>query len=401
MVRLRLLLAAAVVVVVTTVVVADPLASGPTAPRAIPGDGALDAPVPGVGEMGGPSRILDPTEMQQWLRGRALFDHDFTPDEGLGSPGMNADSCRACHQDPLIGGAGGLELNVSRFGHHDGVGFIDLTGGQGLSKLFPPTEAGREEYDPDDAVTPANVFEQRQTPALFGAGLIDSIPDAEILSGERMTPDADGVLGIARIIGATGMDEVGRFGWKAQLPHLGDFIRDAFGAEMGVTTGDPGMRTFGLRTDADAAADPEVGEPGFDDMLFFLSNLAPPPQGRIQSAERDEGETLFTTIGCAACHTPTLAGAGGPVPLFSDLLLHDVSPDDFQGMEEPGAANGFYRTPPLWGNCFTAPYMHDGAAETVEEAILAHDGEALVIRQRYEALTDDEKAALLLFLSDI
>ena len=201
--------------------------------------------VPGVGELGGPARDLTPEEMEQWLAGRAVFDHDFHADDGLGSPELNADSCRACHQDPVLGGAGGLELNVSRFGYdHGGAGpFEDLPGGQGLSKLRPPWVEGREEYDPSQA----DVFEQRQTPALFGAGLIESIPDAAILANEdRDDSNGDGIKGVARELVILGNLEVGHFGWKGQAPKLVDFIRDAMGGECGITTTDDGREIMHL-----------------------------------------------------------------------------------------------------------------------------------------------------------
>ena len=135
------------------------------------GDPVTDPDVPEVGAPGGPSRPLDQTEIDKWKRGRAIFDKPFHKSDGLGSPEMNADSCRACHQDPAIGGAGGLELNVSRFGNDNGGDgpFTNLPGGQGLSKLRPPYVGGREEYDPNEA----DVFEQRQTPSIFGGGLVD------------------------------------------------------------------------------------------------------------------------------------------------------------------------------------------------------------------------------------
>jgi mono/diheme cytochrome c family protein len=367
--------------------------------RAHAGDGDLDAPVPPVGEPGGPSRPLDAVELAQWKRGRAIFDKNFHRSEGCGAPEMNADSCRACHQDPAIGGAGPLELNVSRFGNDNGgMGpFTDLPGGQGLSKLRPPFAEGREEYDP----MTADVFEQRQTPTLFGAGLIDSIPEASILANEDPTDaDMDGVFGVARMVDAGSGPEVGRFGWKAQAPRLADFGRDAMANEMGMTTPDDG-RGFALLADMDLVPDPEVPQSDLTDLNFFLSNLAPPKPGGSTDPRRAQGELLFDTTGCATCHVPSLAGAAGPVPLFSDLLLHDVHPPTFRGMAEPGAPSGFYRTPPLWGNRATAPYMHDGRAETVEAAILNHFGEANGARLNYIALTPLEREALLLFLGDI
>ena len=91
----------------------------------------------------------------------------------------------------------------------------------------------------------------------------------------------------------------------------------------------------------------------------------------------------------------------GDAHLFSDLLLHQVHPAGFRGVGGPAAPPGVYRTPPLWGLRVTAPYMHDGSAETIEAALLAHDGEALQARQAYEALTQPEKDALLAFLADL
>ena len=106
---------------------------------------------------------------EQFERGRALFSHAFSVEEGVGAPEMNADSCRACHQDPSLGGAGPLEVNVSRMGRDNGgLGpFQSPTEGQGLSKLYPPTVHGREEYEPFGLNAP-DVFEQRQTPRIIG-----------------------------------------------------------------------------------------------------------------------------------------------------------------------------------------------------------------------------------------
>ena len=386
---------------------ATALFAAPTGPastgleRAHQGDGALDAPVPPIGDPGGPSRALNEAEMVQWLRGRAIFDKNFHRSEGCGTPEMNADSCRACHMDPAIGGAGPLELNVSRFGHDGGnpQDFQDLVNGQGLSKLRPPFAAGREEYDPNSA----DVFEQRQTPTIFGAGLIDGIAAADILANEDANDlDLDGVKGVARRIDVGGGSlEVGRFGWKGQVPHVGDFARDAMGGECGITTPDDG-RGFAMLADADGVADPELSQSDLDDLIFFLVNLARPKPGGSVSPLRLEGELLFGDIGCAKCHIPSLPGAGGvPVPLYSDLLLHNVMPAGFRGMAEPGAPPGFFRTPPLWGNRDTAPYMHDGRGESVDDTIRRHFGEADAVRLAYLALSDAEREALLHFLGDI
>jgi CxxC motif-containing protein (DUF1111 family) len=339
---------------------------------------------------------------EQFERGQALFDHRFTIEEGLGGPGLNADSCRACHRDPAMGGAGPLELNVSRIGRDEnGAGpFSNVSGGQLLSKLFPPTTHGREEYETFGANAP-DVFEQRQTPSLFGSGMIDQIPGAVITANEDVNDaNGDGIFGVARRIEVAGVIEIGRFGWKGQIPRLADFVDDAMFGELGMTTPDNG-RGFAFLSDDDSVADPEISADEVADIAHFMSELPAPERGGSTDPRVAQGLSLFAQVGCAKCHTPSLPSPMGPVPLYSNLLLHNVMAPGFRGMAEPGAGSGFYRTPPLWGIKDTAPYMHDGRAEDLDAAIRAHDGEASTVRGNYEALSDEEREALLLFLEDL
>ncbi len=362
-------------------------------------DPRLDGLTAGPGGVPAGSEIARLAERDDlFAEGLALFDKAFHAADGLGAPEMNADSCRGCHQDPVIGGAGGLELNVSRFGD-DGYGaypFQNLPGGQGLSKLHPPFIPGREEYDP----ATATVFEQRQTPTILGAGLIDTISDAVIMSNEDpYDMDGNGIFGVARRLTVAGGQEIGRFGWKAQVPRLRDFVMDAMGGELGVTTPDDG-RGFAMLADNDTVPDPELSPNEVTAMHHFLANL-PAPKMKVSDQSVAQGETLFTTIGCAICHVPTLQGSSGPVHLFSNLLLHDVMPPAFRGMAEPGADVGMYRTPPLWGISDTAPYMHDGRAETLRDAITEHFGEASGVVLRYQQLTQAEQDELIKFLEHL
>ncbi len=335
----------------------------------------------------------------RFQRGKELFDRAFHRADGVGAPEMNADSCRACHQDPVIGGAGPLEVNVSRFARDfNGAGpFTDLPGGQGLSKLYPPHEEGREEYVPSEA----DVFEQRQTPSILGDGLIETISEAAILANEDPgDSNGDGVFGVARRISVLGGTELGRFGWKAQVPSLRDFVLDAMFGELGMTTPDDG-RGFGQRSDADLSNDPEILDSQVDDMTFFMQNLPAPARAGSLDPMVAAGELLFDSIGCAVCHVPELQGTMGPVPLYSNLLLHNVMPADFRGMSEPGAGVGMFRTPPLWGIKDTAPYMHDGRGEDLADSIMHHFGEAAASRAAFIALTSSEQDALILFLEDL
>jgi CxxC motif-containing protein (DUF1111 family) len=87
------------------------------------------------------------------------------------------------------------------------------------------------------------------------------------------------------------------------------------------------------------------------------------------------------------------------VPLFSDLLLHDIGTGDDipQGAAEPGEI----RTPSLWGLRVRRPLLHDGSASTAEEAIGRHRGEAEQVRRRFEQLAPLQRANLLAFLNSL
>lgn len=247
----------------------------------------------------------------------------------------------------------------------------------------------------------ADVFEQRQTPSSIGHGMIDQIPAAVITANEDpLDANGDGIFGVARRITVAGNIEIGRFGWKAQVPRLADFVNDAMFGELGLTTPDNGRGFAGL-VDGDNVPDPEVTQDQVDDIAHFLAMLPPPQRGGSTDPAVEEGLKTFHAIGCAKCHTPSLHSPAGPVALFSNLLLHNVMPVGFRGMAEPGAEAGFYKTPPLWGIKDTAPYMHDGRAEDLRGAILAHFNEAETVRQNFEALSPAEQQALILFLEDL
>jgi CxxC motif-containing protein (DUF1111 family) len=136
--------------------------------------------------------------------------------------------------------------------------------------------------------------------------------------------------------------------------------------------------------------------------VFYMRMLAPPPRISVAPALEDQGEAIFAAIGCASCHTPALRDdSGNDVPLFSDLLLHDVAPDGVFGIEDGDAQMRELRTPPLWGLATTAPYMHDGLAFTIEDAILRHAGEATDARAEFQSLPSGDQDALLAFLASL
>jgi CxxC motif-containing protein (DUF1111 family) len=351
-----------------------------------------DAPVPPPGEYGGPARELDAQELADFRAGRELFDAEFGVQSGAGGPRFNGDSCRACHFDPVIGGSGPRDVNVMRHGILNADGhFVPPATGTVLHKLTKlPQQANAPQSE-------ANIFEHRQTPHLFGLGLIESIPDDAITAqADPDDADGDGISGrVSRVDGG----RLGRFGWKAQVPTIDEFVRDAIAVELGMTLPYQEGLTFGMINDNDGAADPELSLDEASLLAAYLGLLGPPPrQPSVDAVKEARGEVLMGELGCTGCHTPSLPGASGPVPLYSDLLLHRILPDDAVGIEDGSADMWEFRTPPLWGLSQTAPYLHSGAADTVDEAISAHDGEAKAIRDAWEALPPADKDALRAFL---
>ena len=352
-------------------------------------------PIPAVGEYGGPDRLLTEEEELSWRRGRELFDRPRRTSEGLG-PLFNGDSCRGCHLDPVVGGSGGLDVNVLRFAHVNEVGVVtQLPTGPAVSRHELPVVAH------DEVPVDANVIEPRQTPTLLGLGLVDRIAETTILANaDPDDADADGISGRARLVDG----RVGRFGHKCGIPSLLDFVADAMINELGVTI-DPANSSFAGGSDTDAIADPELTDAEFTDLVFFVAHLSAPPRNFPASAAGVarivKGEENFIAVGCGSCHLPSLAGTDGPVAAYSDFLLHDIADPDRHCVTEDTVEPLEFRTAPLWGLCDTAPYLHDGSASTISDAINRHFGEALTAKSAYQALSFDERAKLVEFLRSL
>ena len=188
-------------------------------------------------------------------------------------------------------------------------------------------------------------------------------------------------------------EQVGKYGWKANIATLSDFVADALISELGVTL-HPSLSSFN-GPDQDECPDPELVDDDFEALLFYLRHLSPPVSD-LSADVSTEGEVVFEAVGCAQCHTAELDG----VRLYSDLLLHDVARSELQLVDQDEQAIPTeFRTPPLWGLINTAPYLHDGSASTVEEAIvLGHFSEAAAAKEAYQNLSEEDKDKLLTFL---
>jgi CxxC motif-containing protein (DUF1111 family) len=145
---------------------------------------------------------------------------------------------------------------------------------------------------------------------------------------------------------------------------------------------------------------------GIDNFANFMKFLAPLDRAPGAAAVT-VGEGLFHSVGCAGCHVPILlTGVNSnplfdrkPVPLYADLLLHDVGTGD--GIAQAVAAPEQLRTPALWGLRFRRPLLHDGSAATVSDAILRHAAEASPTVETYQALPETSRQQLLDFLNSL
>ena len=332
-------------------------------------------------------------------RGAELFRTDFTPDEGLG-PLFNEPSCSTCHAMPEVGGMGQDGLaTVLRVGRLTDAGFTPMFRNHRIEAHAHAISELGVECDREPGIPAgANVTSVRNTPPLFGAGLIDAIPDDVIRAGA--VAKGDGVNGRPNLIrGPDGAEDVGRFGWKADGPTLELFVAEAFRAELGVTSllapADP--LPSGLTRCPGESTGPEIDRDDIGAVAAFVAGLpAPEPQNTHST-----GEVIFEATGCAACHVPVLQAGAREVPLYSDLLLHDMGAALDDGVLQGSALGRDWRTTPLWDLSDRSRFLHDGRAESVEAAILAHGGEAEAARRQFSSLSDDDLRALLEFLNSL
>ncbi|QEG43751.1 di-heme oxidoredictase family protein [Roseimaritima ulvae] len=454
--------------------------------------------------------------------------------DGLG-PLYNAVSCEQCHAG---GGASGVEHNVTLISVDPrSMATIDRTrGGKHVREVFPgllgPTgrlsfnmvvhnHSARPGYAPIRAqlttFVPGGVddewflpeqrrvaaiarqpvlagrhesvdfyLSQRNAPALFGIGVIESIGEARIRAlAKKQAAKSDG-----KISGRF----VGKFGWRGQVASLPTFIAQACAGELGLTQGVLVERSARIRR-ASASRDvgairpltltaTQAGDPadfsyvnaGIDmessevlKLTRYVASLPRPTEQPPQGYSRRDvlnGEKLFNSIGCVDCHVADLHPISG---MFSDLLVHDMGPRlqapdpaplgdlltrrtwEAPTLKENGPAastsQGYYgfmgsnglaarlpmpepipqpdrpqfprgdasdaaasswdalqrewKTPPLWGVADSAPYLHDGRAETLEQAILWHGGEAEASQRGYSELSQPDQDLVIAFLSSL
>jgi CxxC motif-containing protein (DUF1111 family) len=362
---------------------------------------------------GEPLAGLTEAQLASFLRGRELFERQWTPDQGLGPLFMQA-GCGSCHDLPNIGGAGVEPLReATRWDPEDGCSLLLEEGGpliqQQATPLLRDLGIPRERPPPS-----ANGYLVMEAPALYGLGLLEAIPDETILAREDPEDaDGDGISGRASWLPD---GRLGRIGAKAYRATIYELAEGAFRRSLGLTTPNfPEEETVNgvpVPPGADPVVDPEISGEELAAVVDFIRLLAPAaypePESRAARDTLEQGRELFHDLGCPSCHVPSMTTGPSEVAaldhktvfLYSDLLLHDLAPQR-PTICGPTATPSEVRTARLMGMRFREVFMHDSRAGNPDEAIRSHAGEAAAARGRYDLLGPAERRTLIRFLMSL
>jgi CxxC motif-containing protein (DUF1111 family) len=421
------------------------------------------------------ARNINHYERQAFAEGKEIFEVNWTPvgPQGFGGLGPNFDAtaCSSCHFDDgrAAGPAGdgvlptGLTVKlitddpatINEFGR--GLSAFSENGdGEALVSVRYEEVAG--EFDDgtpytlrrpvysvelygDGSLPDDTVIGVRIAPQLPGLGLLELVPDADIIAlADPDDLDGDGISG--RIGAATdllrGEPAIGRFGWNAEQPTVEQQSATAFFNDMGLTSryfpspdcdswapcvrvgqplsteynvADYGDPTFGVQEPAGG----EITDRQLLDLAIYTQTLAVPAARDLGDPEVERGNDLFAAVGCTSCHAGPFTTGTGPIQglskqviqPYTDLLVHDMGLGLGDQMLDGTPVPTEWRTPPLWGIGLLdtvsghTTLLHDGRARDHEEAILWHDGEAAASAAAYRALPAADRAALIRFLESL
>lgn len=402
-------------------------------------------------QQGDPSDVplngLTPDELTDFNTGDSDFDTPMYSSDGLG-PLYTRDSCGSCHDN---GGRGPGLVQKMVFVGTDGVTPVAnqniflpfgntehplaVTAIPGVkTPILPPDLDGGLIIDPDagdggeiDAGADQLKVSIRLGPPVLGRGYMEAIADSEILRMEsEQATRTDGIHGHVNHVtfvsvpnpdqtfdaNKTGDTVIGRFGLKARIATLDEFVADALQADMGLTSPmrpveipNPDGITDDLKPGIDQTADE------MNVRAMYMRLLAIPNR-----TENAAGKALFEQTTCNVCHAETLhTSSTYPVavlanidaPIYSDMILHDMGDalaDGVTGGNENQAGPRDWRTSPLIGLRFDREFLHDGRATTISDAILQHDGtgsEAHNAVSLFKALSMADQQTLLQFVGSL
>jgi len=390
---------------------------------------------------------------------------------GLG-PRFNSNQCASCHAYPAIGGSSPpsnpLFAVAAMYGAQNVVPWFNASSGPIREARFQRQPNGLRDGNvhalfvitgrsdaagcniAQPAFTPAgdplsgqggnpNIVFRIPTP-VFGAGLIEAIPDSAILANMAANASARQALNIGghpnailsgNVNTSANDGTITRFGWKAQNKSLLMFSGEAYNVEMGISNQlfpqkrdeTPGC-TFEATPDDTSNFTPSGG--AFTAVLSdieafsnFMRLLAPPVPA-APTASSVNGRAIFEQIGCSLCHTPSLHTANAiasgsavspsaalsnqSVNLFSDLIVHHMGSGLADGITQGAAGPDEFRSAPLWGLGQRLFFLHDGRTSNLLEAIAAHrspGSEANGVIAQYDRLDSRQTQDLLNFLRSL
>ena len=394
---------------------------------------------------------------------------------GLG-PRFNSNQCLSCHSQPAPGGSSPAQNPL--------IPVATLSGAKNVVPWFivqnGPVREARFKRNPDgtndgevhdlfvitgrsDAVgcaiaqpdfLPAgnpvtgqggnpNIIFRIPTP-LFGAGLIEAIPDSAILANMQANASLKSELGIsghpnAHLSGNANISAndgtITRFGWKAQNKSLLMFAAEAYNVEMGISnqlfpqerdetptclfTATPNdTLNFTTTPTTTATSNPAVIS-DIESFANFMRMLAPPAPAP-DTPSIVNGRAAFAKVGCVHCHTPSfttgkmIASGSGTVPsaalsnqtvnLYSDILVHHMGQGLADGITQGSAGPDEFRTAPLWGVGQRVFFLHDGRTSNLVEAIEDHrspGSEANRVIEHFNRLKTQEQQDIINFLRSL
>ncbi|MEI6864654.1 di-heme oxidoredictase family protein [Flavicella sp.] len=403
-------------------------------------------------------------EQLEFFVGNSLFNLNWvvspsstTARDGLG-PLFNSRSCSGCHfkdgrgRPPIYSGelSHGLLLRLSIDEDSKGKPLGDLIyKGQLQDQSIPniATEGGfdvsYEEingtfddgtsytlYKPTYTFTGLNYgaldsqikVSPRIANHMSGLGLLDAIPNEIILSNtDEFDSNNDGISGKANYVWNVEENKLtlGKFGWKANQPSIKQQVAGAFNGDMGITTSLFPDENCPPNVNCDDIANggsPELPDDDFEKVVLYSSSLAVPARRDWEDQDVLQGKKLFEENKCNACHIQTYTTGTHPtltamsnqiIHPYTDLLLHDMGDDLSDNRTDFLATGNEWRTPPLWGiglietvNGHTN-FLHDGRAQSLEEAILWHGGEAERAKNNFKSLNITERNQLIKFLESL
>jgi len=282
-------------------------------------------------------------------------------------------------------------------------------------------------------------FSARIAPQLVGLGLLEAIPEETILAMADVNDEVApfGISGKAQNVVDPDTQNIrlGRFGWKAATSSIKHQVAAAFNTDMGVMTSvlpSPDCGSAQQENNECGNDQAELPDQHLDNLVKYIALLGVRAQRGLVDPQVQQGQALFSSIGCADCHIETLQTSiyhpfselrDQTIHPYTDLLVHDMGEGLADNLGEGNATGAEWRTTPLWGiglsACVTGgvvnpvvgqgneictpehSYLHDGRARTIDEAILWHGGESQASKVKYEALSDTEEAALIAFLESL